>query len=57
MVREKPVLRRCLETLEARSADPVDADLAALCHSRGATRVYSFDQSLERLGLELLPVE
>jgi predicted nucleic acid-binding protein len=35
----------------------VDAYLAALCHSRGATRVYSFDQSLERLGLELLPVE
>lgn len=54
-VPEKPVLRRCLESLEARSVDLVDAYLAALCASRGTTGVYSFDQSLEKLGLELLP--
>lgn len=53
---EKPVLRRCLETLESRSVDLVDAYLAALCASRGTTGVYSFDRSLTKLGLELLPV-
>ncbi|HSW31576.1 MAG TPA: PIN domain-containing protein [Longimicrobiales bacterium] len=57
-VPEKPVLRACLDTLLAdRSADVVDAYLAALCSLKGLAGVYSFDQGLSRLGVELLPVE
>jgi predicted nucleic acid-binding protein len=57
-VPEKPVLRACLDTLLAeRSVDVVDAYLAALCSLKGLGGVYSFDQGLARLGVEILPVE
>ncbi len=56
-VPEKPVLRTCLDTLAERPVDLVDAYLTALCSSRQLRGVHSFDQSLRKLGVELLPVE
>ena len=56
-VPEKPILRRCLTTLTERSVDLVDAYLAALCSGRQLKGVHSFDRSLRKLGIELLPVE
>ena len=56
-VPERPILRACLQTLAKRSADLVDAYLAALCASRGLRGVHSFDEKLRELGVELLPVE
>ncbi|HEX9691958.1 MAG TPA: PIN domain-containing protein [Gemmatimonadales bacterium] len=56
-VPEKSVLRACMETLAKRSVDLVDAYLAALCGARQMKGVYSFDQGLRKLGIELLPVE
>lgn len=56
-VPEKPVLRACLETLEQRSVDLVDAYLAALCHHRQLAGVYTFDEGIRALGVEVLPVE
>jgi len=38
-------------------SDIVDAYLAALCSSRQLNGVYSFDQTLRKLGVELLPIE
>lgn len=55
-VPEKSLLRACLTTLTERSADLVDAYLAALCTSRQLRGVYSFDGSLRKLGVEILPV-
>ena len=56
-VPDKPVLRMCLDTLSERSVDLVDAYLAALCSSRQLKGVYSFDESLRKLGIELLSVD
>ncbi|MDP2957959.1 MAG: PIN domain-containing protein [Longimicrobiales bacterium] len=56
-VPEKPVLRACLDTLSERSVDLVDAYLAALCIQKRLAGVYSYDEGLTRLGVDLLPVE
>ena len=56
-VTEKALLRRCLETLSKRSVDLVDAYLAAWCAMRSSRGVYSFDRSLSKLGVALLPVD
>ena len=56
-VPEKSVLRTCLDNLSERAVDLVDAYLAALCSSRQLKGVYSFDEKLRKLGVELLPVE
>lgn len=56
-VPEKAVLRRCLSTLSERSVDLVDAYLAALCSSRQLKGVYTFDDSLRKLGIEPLQVD
>ena len=56
-VPDKSILRNCLDTLSQRSVDLVDAYLAALCSSRQLNGVYSFDQTLRKLGVELLPIE
>lgn len=56
-VPERPVLRRCLQIVAERSADLVAAYLAALCGARQQTGVFSFDDGLRKLGLELLPIE
>ena len=56
-VADKPVVRTGLDTLCERSVDLVDAYLAALCSSRQLEGVYSFDASLRKLGVELLPVD
>lgn len=55
-VPEKSVLRGCLDTLCERSADLVDAYLAALCARRNHAGVYSFDEDLRTLGVEVLAV-
>lgn len=55
-VPEKAVLRTCLEMLMKRSADVVDAYLAALCGRRQLKGVYSFDRDLRKLGIDILPV-
>ena len=57
MVPEKSLLRTCLDTVAERSVDLVDAYLAALCAGRELKGVYSFDQSLAKLGIELLAVD
>jgi predicted nucleic acid-binding protein len=56
-VTEKALLRRCLETLSKRAVDLVDAYLAAWCTMRSSRGVYSFDRSLSKLGVALLPVD
>lgn len=56
-VGEKPLLRKCLDILAERSVDLVDAYLAALCATGPRRGVYSFDQSLKKLGVTLLPVD
>lgn len=56
-VPEKGVLRACLATLADRSVDLVDAYLAALCAGRQLKGVYSFDDDLRKLGIELLTVD
>ena len=56
-VPEKAVLRKCLGTLVERSVDLVDAYLAALCATRQLDGVYSFDEGLEKLGVEVLSVD
>lgn len=56
-VPDKAILRTCLNTLSERSVDLVDAYLAALCSSRQLKGVHSFDQTLRKLGVELLPVD
>ncbi|MBI4544194.1 MAG: PIN domain-containing protein [Gemmatimonadetes bacterium] len=56
-VPEKAILRMCLDTLAERSVDLVDAYLAALCARRQLKGVYSFDDGLAKLGVELLPVD
>jgi predicted nucleic acid-binding protein len=56
-VPDRPILRACLDTLAAGCDDVVDAYLAALCSQKGLAGVYSFDEGLARLGVELLPVE
>ncbi len=56
-VPEKSILRACLETLGKRSSDLVDAYLAAWCSYRRLEGVHSFDTSLRKLGVEVLPVD
>jgi predicted nucleic acid-binding protein len=56
-VPDKAILRTCLNTPSERSVDLVDAYLAALCSSRQLKGMHSFDQTLRKLGVELLPVE
>lgn len=56
-VPEKAILRTCLDTLSERAVDLVDAYLAALCAGRQLNGVYSFDEKLGKLGVELLAVE
>ena len=56
-VPERPVLRACLATLADKSVDLVDAYLAALCTHRGHKGVFSYDEGLRKLGLELRPIE
>ena len=56
-VPEKAVLRACLETLSEHSVDLVDAYLSALCIEKRLAGVYSYDEGLTRLGVNLLRVE
>jgi predicted nucleic acid-binding protein len=56
-VPEKSVLRTCLDILNQRSVDLVDAYLAALCTRRQLEGVYSFDKSFRKLGVKLLPID
>jgi predicted nucleic acid-binding protein len=56
IVPEKPVLRVCLRTLTERSADLVDAYLAALCGVEHLRGVFSFDDDLRRLGVNVLAI-
>ena len=56
-VPEKPLLGTSLSTLAERPVDLVDAYLAALCNARQLKGVYSFDKTLARLGVTLLPVD
>jgi len=56
-VPEKTVLRRTLEMLAERPTDLVDAYLAALCLSKGHEGVYSFDEGLSALGVQVLAVD
>lgn len=56
LVAEKTTLRACLDTLIARPVDLVDAYLAALCSTKRLAGVYSFDEGLRKLGVEVLPV-
>lgn len=55
-VPEKAVLRTCLDLLAEHATDLVDAYLAALCRRRGLEGVHSFDRSLRKLGVQVLPV-
>jgi predicted nucleic acid-binding protein len=56
-VPERPVLRKCLQTVVQGSSDFVDAYLAALCGARQQTGIFSFDEGLRKLGLDLLPID
>ena len=53
---EKPVVVACLEILQQRKLDLVDAYLLAWTEQNGIDSAYSFDSDLSKNGLHLLPV-
>ena len=54
---EKPVVVACLEILQQRKLDLVDAYLLAWTEQNGIDSAYSFDSDLSKNGLHLLPIE
>lgn len=53
---QKHVMLDCLMRMRSDADDLVDAWLAAWCHDRKTTGVYSFDAGLKQHGLKPLPV-
>ena len=54
---DKPLILSCLEILQTKKIDLVDAYLLAFSKKKGIKGVYSFDRDLKRGGLNLLEIK
>jgi predicted nucleic acid-binding protein len=56
-MREKEVVGACLDKLQEKSLDLVDAYLLAWAESKGAPGIYSFDGDLATDATDILPIK
>ena len=53
----KPIMHACLQILQEKKIDLVDAHLLAVAKERSINGIYSFDRDLSKNGLELMDVK